>query len=229
MEKEADASLPLFPYKRLSLWESWRGAPERARILTKNRERDDSITLTKGLLIAAQRLFRAGLALSVTFGATARVAAPSVCFAVACILLAAAPTAPPCFRRWRRSSPLLPEGEALAGRTALSWTLEAQYGAKGRALLQRAAASGQRTLSSCRWPGQQGTTVHETDKLCSSRGNLTDMPRALPLGATATTAASGGNREELLGPRPAGCKRQRSRHWEPQPGMGAERLRGQGC
>ena len=26
---------------------------------------------------------------------------------------------------------------------------------------------------------------------------------ALPLGATATTAASGGNREELLGPRPA--------------------------
>ena len=40
-----------------------------------------------------------------------RVAAPSVCFAVACILLAAAPTAPPCFRRWRRSSPLLPRGE----------------------------------------------------------------------------------------------------------------------
>ena len=39
--------------------------------------------------------------------ATARVAAPSVCFAVACILLAAASTAPPCFRRWRRSSPLL--------------------------------------------------------------------------------------------------------------------------
>ena len=37
--------------------------------------------------------------------------------------------------------------------------------------------------------------------------------------ATATTAASGGNREELLGPRPAGCKRQRSRRWEPQPGL----------
>ena len=40
--------------------------------------------------------------------ATARVAAPSVCFAAARILLAAAPTAPPCFRHWRRSSPLLP-------------------------------------------------------------------------------------------------------------------------
>ena len=56
-----------------------------------------------------------GVALSVTCGDTARVAAPSVCYAVACILLAAAPTAPPCFRRWRRSSPLPPEGEPLAG------------------------------------------------------------------------------------------------------------------
>ena len=46
-----------------------------------------------------------------------------------------------------------------------------------------------------------------------------DLPKPLPLGATATTAASGGNREELLGPRPAGCKRQRSRRWEPQPGQ----------
>ena len=53
-----------------------------------------------------------------------------------------------------------------------------------------------------------------------------------PFGATATTAASGGNREELLGQRPAGCERQRSRRWEPQPGLGEElatRLRGLGC
>ena len=42
------------------------------------------------------------------------VAAPSVCFAAARILLAAAPTAPPCFRHWRRSSPLPPKGEPLA-------------------------------------------------------------------------------------------------------------------
>ena len=35
-----------------------------------------------------------------------RVAAPSICFAVAHILLAAAPTTVPCFRHWRRS-PLL--------------------------------------------------------------------------------------------------------------------------
>ena len=44
------------------------------------------------------------------FRATARVAAPSVCFAAARIPLAAAPTAPPCFRRWRRSSPLPQRG-----------------------------------------------------------------------------------------------------------------------
>ena len=43
------------------------------------------------------------------------------------------------------------------------------------------------------------------------------MPKPPLQGATATTAASGGNREELLGPRPAGCERQRSRRWEPQP------------
>ena len=44
--------------------------------------------------------------------------------------------------------------------------------------------------------------------------------RGSPKGATATTAASGGNREELLGQRPAGCKRQRSKRWVPQPGLG---------
>ena len=50
-------------------------------------------------------------------------------------------------------------------------------------------------------------------------GKLSGVRKPLPLGATATTAASGGNREKLLGQRPAGCKRQRSRRWEPQPGL----------
>ena len=55
---------------------------------------------------------RCGLALSVSSQAPrqGRVAAPSVCFAAARILLAAAPTAPPCFRHWRRSSPLPQRG-----------------------------------------------------------------------------------------------------------------------
>ena len=57
--------------------------------------------------------------------------------------------------------------------------------------------------------------------------NFSSSPEAPLLGATATTAASGGNREELLGPRPAGCERQRSRRWEPQPGLvERSRLRG---
>ena len=68
-------------------------------------------------------------------------------------------------------------------------------------------------------PLYQGTTVSEKIRLCSSRVGLTGTPVAPPLGATATTAASGGNREELLGQRPAGCKRQRSRRWVPQPGL----------
>ncbi len=139
--------------ERLSLWESWREAPERVRTLTEKRKHSDSIVLTKE---SAHRCVAA---------LTCRACPLRHCFAM----------------------PPLPKGEALAGRAALRWTPEAQYGAKGRALLQRAAASGQCTLSSCRWPGQQGTTVHETDKLCSSRGNLTDMPRA-PLGRGGGTA-----------------------------------------
>ena len=72
-------------------------------MLTKNRERDDSIALTKGLLIAVQRLYRKWLALSVTFGATARVAAPSI----RCALLASC---------WLRPQQLLPVSAAGGGR-----------------------------------------------------------------------------------------------------------------
>ena len=49
-------------------------------------------------------------------------------------------------RPLRRFAPALPEGEPLAGRVTFHWTPEARYGAKGRALLQRAAASGQALL-----------------------------------------------------------------------------------
>ena len=77
------------------------------------------------------------------------------------------------------------------------------------------------------YPGQ--VVLHTTSQSASQTAPLVGEPLAkrqsfaecqgLPsVGATATTAASGGNREELLGPRPAGCKRQRSRRWVPQPG-----------
>ena len=54
---------PLCP--RLSLWESWRGAPERARTLTERNRRSDSIALPKSQLITVRRLSGDGLALSV--------------------------------------------------------------------------------------------------------------------------------------------------------------------
>ena len=79
-------------------------------------------------------------------------------------------------------SPAPPKGEPLAGRATSYWTPEPRYGAKGRALLQRAAASGQRTLSSCREPRQRSTTVSEKIRLCSSSVGLTGTPEALPLG-----------------------------------------------
>ena len=116
---------------------------------------------------ATVRLLLDSTSPSLLRNATARVAAPSVCFAAARILLAAAPTAPPCFRHWRRSSPLLPKGEALAGRFTSYWTTEARYGVKGWALLAGAAASGQRSLSSCRWPRQRSTAASEI--LCFAR------------------------------------------------------------
>ena len=81
-----------------------------------------------------------------------RVAAPSVCCAVACILLAAAPTATPCFRRWRRSSPLPLVGEPLAKPFTLRGLPKPPLGRGGgsaSALTERlspAAAHGQASL-----------------------------------------------------------------------------------
>ena len=74
--------------------------------------RSDRQALCQSDAIAVPELFGSGLALSVSSQAPrqGRVAAHSVCFAAARILLAAAPTAPPCFRHWRRSSPLPQRG-----------------------------------------------------------------------------------------------------------------------
>ena len=102
----------------LSPWERWHceAMTERAGPVRQSRRTAISRPFVSAMLSPCLRIFVSILALSVTFGDTVRVAAPSVCFAVACILLAAAPTAPPCFRRWRQSSPLPKKGEALACR-----------------------------------------------------------------------------------------------------------------
>ena len=109
--------------------------------------------------------------------------------------------------------PPLPKGEALASRDTFYWTPDARQGAKGRALLQRAGPSLYNLSVSLR------STAPLVGEPLAKPFTLRGLPRPLLQGATATTAASGGNREELLGPRPAGCERQRSRRWEPQPGQ----------
>ena len=113
-------------------------------------------------------------------------------------------------RRWEPQ----PGCEApLACRSGLCWTSKARCGAKGRALLQRAGPSSYNLSVSLR------STAPLVGEPLAKPFTLRGLPKPPLLGATATTAASGGNREELLGPRPAGCERQRSRRWEPQPGQ----------
>ena len=90
-----------------------------------------------------------------------RVAAPSVCFAAARILLAAAPTATPCFRRWRWSSPLPLVGEPLAKPFTLRGLPKPPLGRGGgsaSALTERlspAAAHGQASILSFPYNHQQ--------------------------------------------------------------------------
>ena len=56
----------------------------------------------------------------------------------------------------------------------------------------------------------------------ASSSELPGLPKPLPLGATATTAASGGNRESLLGQRPARRKQSAADAGSRNPGSGTE-------
>ena len=78
-----------------------------------------------------------------------------------------------------------PKGEPLAGRASSHWTPEARYGAKGRALLQRAGASGQALLVKLLLAWTAEHYRFRDIVLCSSRRKLTDMPMAPPLGELA--------------------------------------------
>ena len=84
-------------------------------------------------------------------------------------------------------SKLMPgtKGGALGRPGHFRLTAEGPIGRKRAGLATEGSRFWTTHLSSCRWPRQQGTTVHETNKLCSSRGNLTGLPRALPLGELA--------------------------------------------
>ena len=78
-----------------------------------------------------------------------------------------------------------PKGEPLAGRATSYWTPEVRQGAKGRALLQRAAASGQAHLVKLPLAWTAEHYRFRDIVLCSSRRKLTDMPMAPPLGELA--------------------------------------------
>ena len=124
-----------------------------------------------------------------------RVAAPSVCFAAARILLAAAPTAPPCFRRRRRSSLLRIFLCFSHLRLRRRFYLSAgRYALRGRNT--RCEAANRRN---------EKKALSAATSFFPFRLLLRGLKGASsPFPATATTAACGGNREELLGPRSAG-------------------------
>ena len=124
------------------------------------------------------------------------------------VLLTAAPTAPPCIRRRRRSSLLRIflcfSHLRLRRRFYLSAELHALQGRN-----TRCEAANRRN---------EKKAFSAAASFFPFRPLLRGLKGASsPFLATATTAACGGYREELLGLRPAGCERQRSRRWEPQP------------
>ena len=114
-EKQKPRLLKASPFGRGGIAQAM---TERASPSPESRHAAINCLFGRAMLSLRLHILASILALSVTFGDTARVAAPSVCFAAARILLAAAPTAPPCFRHWRRSSPLLPKGEPKSVRTS---------------------------------------------------------------------------------------------------------------
>ena len=158
---------------RLSLWESWREAPERASPARQSRHTAIGRLFVRAILSLCLCFSVSILALSVTFGDTARVAAPSVCFAIACILLAAAPTAPPCFRHWRRSSLLLPKGEAL--RPAFLFIPLSAPPAPARISLYKSPAGGR---SAYQWPLRRAPA--ERGRRGRSRQGLCGGPSCSP-------------------------------------------------
>ena len=99
--------LCLVAASRLSLWESWREAPERASPARQGRFTAIGRLFVRAILSLCLCFSVSVLALSVTFGDTARVAAPSI----RCASLA------PC---WPRPQQLLPVSAAGGGRRRCS-------------------------------------------------------------------------------------------------------------
>ena len=112
-----------------------------------------------------------------------------------CILLAAAPTTPPCFRHWRRSSSLL---RIISGNIIYNFAILENLRIFQNCLFTRgvvtvngiySAAFCESTAlwSVCSPSPSRLTPCHlwRNRTLCTSAGNCTAMPRALPLGELA--------------------------------------------
>ncbi len=124
------------------------------------------------------------------------------------VLLTAAPTAPPCIRRRRRSSLL----HIFSCFSHLLLRSRLYALAERKVLLKRNTIGGAVNRRSTKNAFSEAASFFVLRLLLRGLKGASS-----PFLATATTAACGGYREELLGQRPAGCERQRSRRWEPQP------------
>ena len=104
----------------LSLWE--RCHRRRRRGQARGDRNADTAISRLFVRAMASRCGRFAVSILALSGASrpCRVAAPSIRFARACVLLAAAPTATLCFRHWRRSSPLLLPRGGLGSRVKLA-------------------------------------------------------------------------------------------------------------
>ena len=87
----------------------------------------------------------------------------------------------------------------MAGRAALSGTPEVRYGAKGRALLQRSAASGQALIVKLPWISVAGRYRSRQAKLFSFSVGLTDTPVPLPLGEVSPKMTERANKNRAVG------------------------------
>ena len=127
--------------------------------------------------------------------------------------------------------PPLPKGEALAGRITFHWTPEARQDARGRALLAGTAASGQRSLSSCRWPRQRSTAGLNLSVSADAlppplpRGGLGSPRKVNGFARGSPTRGNGDDRRQwrkqggAVGAAASKTQAERGGCWEPQPGL----------
>ena len=90
-----------------------------------------------------------------------------------CVLLAAAPTTPPCFRRWRRSSSLL---AMFSGKIIFNFA----FAERSAAMKAPVGLLSGRAVCVSRWRGFAPTSSAERDKRIFTGGIVTEAAAAFP-------------------------------------------------